>query len=58
MTTEMSSTSYSAGSLQALKELLQHHQALLWVDPTTNSLAVKHITHPLEEEERREPVEA
>lgn len=53
MTTDtMSSFPYSTESLRSLNELLQSHQALLWVDPITNSLAVKRITHPLKEEER------
>lgn len=50
-------TQFSSQSLRSLEQLLQTHQALLWVDPTTNTLAVKHITQPLKEEER-EPVEA
>jgi hypothetical protein len=51
MTAEPSSYPYTAESLRSLNELLQNHQALLWVDPTTNNLAVKHITQPLKEEE-------
>jgi hypothetical protein len=51
MATLTSSTPYSLQALQALQELLQSHQGLLWVDPTTNTIAVKHITQPLKEEE-------
>lgn len=57
MTLTPSITSYSLESLQALQELLQSHRGLLWVDPTTNSFAVKHITRPLKEEEQ-EPQQA
>lgn len=51
MTITPSTTSYTLESLKALQELLQSHRGLLWVDPTTNSLAVKQITQPLKEEE-------
>ena len=51
MASEQSSYPYTAESLKSLNELLQNHQALLWVDPTSNTLAVKHITQPLKEEE-------
>lgn len=45
-------SAYTTQALESLKELLQSHQALLWVDPTTNSLAVKHLQQPpLKEEE-------
>jgi hypothetical protein len=53
MATLTSSTSYSLEALQALQELLQSHRGLLWVDPTTNHLAVKHSTQPLKEEEAK-----
>jgi hypothetical protein len=51
MTITPSTTSYTLESLRALQELLQSHRGLLWVDPTTNSLAVKQITQPLKKEE-------
>jgi len=51
MTITPSTTSYTMEALRSLQELLQSHQGLLWVDPTSNTLAVKHITRPLKEEE-------
>ena len=53
MATLTIATPYSLQALQALQELLQSHQGLLWVDPTTNTIAVKHITQPLKEEEAK-----
>jgi hypothetical protein len=35
---------YSAQSLQALEDQLSLHQGLVWVDPSTNQIAVKRIT--------------
>lgn len=38
------SSMYSAQSLQALEDQLSLHQGLVWVDPSTNQIAVKRIT--------------
>lgn len=38
------SSMYSAQSLQALEDQLSIHQGLVWVDPSTNQIAVKRIT--------------
>ncbi|MDA1079932.1 MAG: hypothetical protein O2840_04580 [bacterium] len=34
---------YSRASLEALSQVLATHQSLIWVDPSTNQLAVKQI---------------
>ncbi len=45
-----SSSPYSHSGLVALAHLLRQHGELLWVDPTTNSLAVKPEPNSLKEE--------
>ncbi|MBP7768459.1 hypothetical protein KA082_01325 [Candidatus Woesebacteria bacterium] len=49
---------YSQKSLRSLEEILEQHGALLWVDPTTNTLSVKHSTQPLQNEETECPLDA
>ncbi len=46
-----SSSPYSQSGLRALAQLLRQHGELLWVDPTTNTLAVKPEPTSLKEEE-------
>lgn len=36
---------YSTKALRALARTLKIHRDLLWLDPTTNSLALKHISN-------------
>ena len=42
---------YSEESLRSLQQLLEVHGALLWVDPTTNTLTAKRSIPLLHEEE-------
>lgn len=46
-----SSSPYSPSGLLALAQLLRQHGELLWMDPSTNALAVKPEPNSLKEEE-------
>ncbi len=50
MLNQESSSPYTPTGLRALAQLLREHGELLWVDPTTNTLAVKPEPTPLQEE--------
>lgn len=41
--TSTSAITYSKKAMQALRETLELHQAIVWIDPVTNQLAVKRI---------------
>lgn len=43
MSEQLISTPYSREALEALRETLQLHRGIIWVDPATNQLAVKRI---------------
>lgn len=51
MTDAFLSSMYSKKALEDLEQTLQIHRGMVWVDPATNSIAVKRITNPLEEDE-------
>lgn len=50
MTDTPLSSMYSAESLKALEQVLALHRGMVWVDPATNQLAIKHITQEPDEE--------
>lgn len=43
MSTADSSLPYSRKSLEALAAELKMHRALIWMDPATNSISLKHL---------------
>lgn len=49
---------YTRKALESLQRILEVHRALIWIDPTTNSLAVKRINCADEDERRLAPPSA
>lgn len=45
------SSMYSKKALEELENTLQLHRGMVWIDPTTNTFAVKRITNQIEEED-------
>lgn len=50
MTESLLSSMYSKQGLRALEQSLQLHLGLVWVDPTTNTIAVKRVVDSQEGE--------
>jgi len=61
MSVQTFSTPYSRKALQALRRTLDIHQAIVWLDPVTNQLAVKRIepeTDAVDHEDQTQPLQA
>lgn len=43
MSAEDASIPYSRKNLEALAQTLKMHRALIWIDPATNSISLKHL---------------
>jgi len=43
MSADNASLPYSRKNLEALAQTLKMHRALVWIDPTTNNISLKHV---------------